>query len=222
MAPPCCRVEATSTIASRWRARLAEVYPVELVNLRQSGPDRGPEDGGLRGRRRALGDAPDIHVLPVGNAGNITAYWKGYREYSETTPGSAVTLRPWRRDARGWGLPGCWGKADQKLGHPVDEAETIATGDQDRQPGILATGRAGPRRVRRTHRPGDRRADPSGPPLAVPAEGVFVEPSGRRRASPDCSRCRTPGGPRGATIVCTVTSHGLKGTLRGSALRRRR
>src|SRR6185295_16676516 len=39
----------------------------------------------------ALGDAPDFHFLPVGNAGNITAYWKGYREYqvagkSDTLP----------------------------------------------------------------------------------------------------------------------------------------
>ena len=37
----------------------------------------------------ALGDAPDIHVLPVGNAGNITAYWKGYREYAADGAGDA-------------------------------------------------------------------------------------------------------------------------------------
>src|SRR5699024_6542809 len=59
---------------------LAENYPVELVN--SVNPYR------LQGQKTAafeivdvLGDAPDIHVLPVGNAGNISAYWMGYREY---------------------------------------------------------------------------------------------------------------------------------------------
>ena len=58
--------------------KLAIDYPVALVN--SVNPDR------LQGQKTAafeivdaLGDAPDIHVLPVGNAGNITAYWKGYR-----------------------------------------------------------------------------------------------------------------------------------------------
>ena len=65
--------------------KLAEVYPVELVN--SVNPDR------IEGQKTAafevvdaLGDAPDIHALPVGNAGNITAYWKGYREYAGQLP----------------------------------------------------------------------------------------------------------------------------------------
>ena len=56
---------------------------VALVNSRQ--PDR------IQGQKTAafeivdvLGDAPDVHCLPVGNAGNITAYWQGYREYAAT------------------------------------------------------------------------------------------------------------------------------------------
>jgi len=60
--------------------KLAEAYPVELVN--SVNPAR------IEGQKTAsfeivdvLGDAPDIHCLPVGNAGNITAYWRGYREY---------------------------------------------------------------------------------------------------------------------------------------------
>jgi threonine synthase len=59
---------------------LADKYPVALVN--SVNPDR------IEGQKTAsfeivdrLGDAPDLHVLPVGNAGNITAYWKGYVEY---------------------------------------------------------------------------------------------------------------------------------------------
>ena len=53
-----------------------------VVNSDQSTSDRGAKERGVRDRRRS-GDAPDIHCIPVGNAGNITAYWKGYREYRE-------------------------------------------------------------------------------------------------------------------------------------------
>src|SRR5580658_2149912 len=60
--------------------KLAESYPVALVN--SVNPDR------LEGQKTAafevvdaLGDAPDVHCLPVGNAGNISAYWMGYKEY---------------------------------------------------------------------------------------------------------------------------------------------
>jgi len=62
--------------------KLAADHPVALVN--SVNPDR------LEGQKtaafeivEALGDAPDVHCLPVGNAGNITAYWMGYREYAK-------------------------------------------------------------------------------------------------------------------------------------------
>ena len=68
---------------------LAENYPVALVN--SVNPDR------IEGQKTAsfevvdrLGDAPDIHVLPVGNAGNITAYWKGYVEYKNDSISSKL------------------------------------------------------------------------------------------------------------------------------------
>ena len=70
-----------------------------------------------------LGDAPDIHCLPVGNAGNITAYWKGYREYAAPTGRSC---RPVDRTPRMWGFQAA-GAAPIVRGHPVDEPETIAT-----------------------------------------------------------------------------------------------
>src|SRR6187455_494428 len=68
--------------------KLAEAYPVELVN--SVNPDRieGQKTGAFE-IVDALGDAPDIHVLPVGNAGNITAYWRGYREYAGLDAGAA-------------------------------------------------------------------------------------------------------------------------------------
>ena len=72
---------------------LSENYPVALVN--SVNPVR------IEGQKTAafeivdmLGDAPDIHVLPVGNAGNITAYWQGYREYAADGTASRTPRRP--------------------------------------------------------------------------------------------------------------------------------
>src|SRR5690606_28520501 len=76
----------------------------------------------------ALGDAPDIHCLPVGNAGNITAYWKGYTEAAESvtgTGGSSLPAAATRRPAM-WGFQAA-GAAPIVLGHPVDTPDTIAT-----------------------------------------------------------------------------------------------
>ncbi len=96
---------------------LSEHYPVSLVN--SVNPYR------IEGQKTAafevvdmLGDAPDIHTLPVGNAGNITAYWKGYNEY--------------RNDKISKKLPQMWGfqaagAAPLVTGKPVAKPETIAT-----------------------------------------------------------------------------------------------
>src|SRR5204863_3669554 len=65
-----------------------------------------------------LGDAPDVHCMPVGNAGNITAYWKGYREYQDA--GRATRLPA----MLGFQAEGA---APLVLGHPVSQPETIAT-----------------------------------------------------------------------------------------------
>ena len=65
-----------------------------------------------------LGDAPEYHALPVGNAGNITAYWKGYKEYKKAGK-SEVLPKILGFQASG--------SAPIVLGHPVEKPETIAT-----------------------------------------------------------------------------------------------
>jgi threonine synthase len=62
--------------------QIAEKYPIALVN--SVNPDRieGQKTGSFE-IVDDLGEAPDVHCIPVGNAGNITAYWKGYNEYKE-------------------------------------------------------------------------------------------------------------------------------------------
>ena len=97
---------------------LAEHYPVALVN--SVNPMR------LEGQKTAsfeivdfLGDAPDVHVLPTGNAGNISAYWMGYREYA-TRPATPRKLRSCAA-----GRP----RAPRRscIGAPVPDPETVAS-----------------------------------------------------------------------------------------------
>jgi threonine synthase len=96
---------------------LAEDYPVALVN--SVNPMR------LEGQKTAafeivdfLGDAPDVHVLPVGNAGNISAYWKGYLEYEKA---GCSTRTP---QMLGWQAAGA---APLVSGVPVTDPETVAS-----------------------------------------------------------------------------------------------
>ena len=95
---------------------LAENYPVELVN--SVNPYR------IDGQKTAsfevidfLGKAPDMHVLPVGNAGNITAYWQGYLEYKKIKKTSLPRM---------FGFQAA-GAAPIVSGQRVDNPETIAT-----------------------------------------------------------------------------------------------
>jgi threonine synthase len=97
--------------------KLAAEYPVALVN--SVNPDR------IQGQKTAafeivdaLGDAPDVHCLPVGNAGNITAYWMGYQEYARD--GLAA------RTPRMFGFQAS-GAAPIVNGEPVSQPQTIAT-----------------------------------------------------------------------------------------------
>jgi threonine synthase len=96
---------------------LAEKYPVGLVN--SVNPDRieGQKTGSFEVVDE-LGDAPWIHALPVGNAGNITAYWKGYKEYSDASK-AQHTPQMWGFQAEG--------AAPIVNGAPVLNPETIAT-----------------------------------------------------------------------------------------------
>ena len=76
--------------------KVAEVFPVDLVNSVNPARIEGQKTASFE-VVDALGDAPDIHCLPVGNAGNITAYWRGYREYgagaAETMLGTLLKAR---------------------------------------------------------------------------------------------------------------------------------
>ena len=187
--------------------KLAEAYPVELVNSVNPARIEGQKTASFE-VVDALGDAPDIHCLPVGNAGNITAYWKGYREYASDPavsdqPGPATHLPIM------WGFQAA-GAAPLVLGHPVDHPETIATAIRIGNPAsweqaIAARDESGGRiaavtdeQILEAHR------------YLSSQEGVFVEPGSAASVAGLLASHAEGLVPPGVRIVCTVTGHGLK------------
>ncbi len=96
---------------------ISSKYPITLVNSVNPYRIEGQKTGAFE-IVDALDDAPDYHFIPVGNAGNITAYWKGYKEYFENKKCSKLPKM--------MGIQAC-GAAPIVLGHKVDNPETIAT-----------------------------------------------------------------------------------------------
>jgi threonine synthase len=184
--------------------KLAEAYPVDLVNSVNPARIEGQKTAAFE-VVDALGDAPDIHCLPVGNAGNITAYWRGYREYHRGSeqPGPAT------HTPRMWGFQAA-GAAPIVKGHPIDEPETIATAirignpaswkqaeeARDDSGGLIHA--VTDEQILAAHR------------LVSRTEGVFVEPGSAASVAGLLASHEAGLVPAGARIVCTVTGHGLK------------
>ena len=163
---------------------LSDNYPVALVNSVNPVRIEGQKTAAFE-IVDALGDAPDIHVLPVGNAGNITAYWKGYKEYA--ADGIAA------RTPAHVGLPGLRRRARSCAARSVKDPHDHRHRDPDRQPGVLAAGARRPGRVRRPHRRGDRPADPRRLPAVGRAGGRLRRARLRRVAWPVCCKAAEQG-----------------------------
>ena len=150
-----------------------------------------------------LGGAPDYLAIPVGNAGNISAYWQGFTDYRDA---ELVETRP--EDAR---LPGGRRRAARRRPCRLTDPKTVATAIKHRQPGQRTEGARGARRVGRRHRGRDRRGDPRRVPRPRAARGHLLRAGvrgvGRRRAQDGRGEGRID---PGATIVCVLTGHGLK------------
>ena len=120
---------------------------------------------------------PTSTACRSGNAGNITAYWKGYKEYAADGVAS--------RTPRMWGFQAC-GAAPIVRGEAVKDAADHRHRDPDRQPRLLGSGRRRAGRVRRRHRRGDRPSDPGAPTGCWPAKRASSSSPPRPRASPAC------------------------------------
>jgi threonine synthase len=156
----------------------------------------------------ALGEAPDVHCIPVGNAGNITAYWKGYGEYA--TDG-IVTKRP---RMLGWQASG---SAPLVHGEPVAHPETIATAIRIGNPASWESAIAA-----RDESGGHIGAVTDAQILdayrmLASQEGVFVEPASAASVAGLLRAAAEGLVERDETIVCTVTGHGLKDPNRAIA-----
>ena len=189
--------------------KLADAYPVELVNSVNPARIEGQKTAAFE-VVDALGDAPDIHILPVGNAGNITAYWRGYREYATETEGVGGRLAAVAtRTPQMWGYQAA-GAAPIVLGHPVDEPETIATAIRIGNPASWRQAEAA-----RDESGGRIEAVTdeqilAGHRLLAAREGVFVEPGSAASIAGLLKAHEAGDIPTDATVVCTVTGHGLK------------
>jgi len=184
---------------------MSEQYPVQLVN--SINPYR------IEGQKTAafeicdsLGSAPDIHCLPVGNAGNITAYWKGYREYQSLGQVAQLPVMCGFQAS---------GSAPIVLGRPIKNPKTIATAIRIGNPASWQQAQAA-----RDDSGGciDKVTDRQilkAYAFLTRHEGVFVEPASAASVAglfvmAENGYLKKFPSSKELTIVCTVTGHGLK------------
>jgi threonine synthase len=185
-------------------SKLAIDYPVSLVNSVNQFRIEGQKTASFE-IVDTLGDAPDIHCLPVGNAGNITAYWQGYREYCDNSPAPG----PATHTPRMWGFQAA-GAAPIVTGKVVERPETVATAIRIGNPAswtkaIDARDSSGGRIDAVTDR-----AILSAYRLLARSEAVFVEPASAASVAGLLQVAAAGELEPGQRVVCTVTGNGLK------------
>jgi threonine synthase len=178
---------------------LAGQYPVTLVN--SVNPYR------LQGQKTCafeicdvLGRAPDLHCVPVGNAGNISSHWMGYREYlADGTIAEPPQLFGFQAQ----------GAAPIVLGHPIEHPSTIASAIRIGNPAswdkaVAAAGESEGAILAVTDR------EILGAYKRLSHEGLFAELASAASVAGMLHLCADERLPKGVTIVCVLTGHGLK------------
>ena len=179
---------------------IAEEYPITLVN--SLNPYR------IEGQKTAafevcdvLGQAPDYLAIPVGNAGNITAYWKGFKEYAQAGKINSLPKMVGFQAA---------GAAPIVLGHIVEQPETVATAIRIGNPARWKEAEAA------AHDSGgfiDMVTDEEileAYKLLALAEGIFCEPASAASVAGLRKMVAAGRVPKGSRVVCVLTGHGLK------------
>ncbi len=183
-------------------------HPITLVNSINPYRIEGQKTGSFE-ICDCLGDAPDFHAIPVGNAGNITAYWKGYKEYKDAKIS--------RKLPKMLGFQ-AQGAAPIVLGHPVKEPRTIATAIKIGNPASWKQAEAA-----RDESGGliDMVTDDeilAAYKMLASKEGLFVEPASAASVAGILKLAkkgffneqRTTNNEQRIRIVCVLTGHGLK------------
>lgn len=178
---------------------LSKRQPVALVNSLNPYRLQGQKTGAFE-ICDSLGSAPDLLCLPVGNAGNITSYWMGFKQY---------------HDLRSTGLPRILGvqaagSAPLVLGHPVDKPETVATAIRIGRPA------RGEQALEAAQESGGRIIAVSDQEILsmqkrLAQQGVWVEPASAAGVAGLAAELRAGSlNVRGKRVVAVCTGHGLK------------
>lgn len=149
----------------------------------------------------ALGNAPDYHALPVGNAGNITAYWKGYTEHF------ARDLATQTPKMLGYQASGA---APFLLGHPIDAPETVATAIRIGHPQSWEGATQAVSASQGWFAAVTDQEILSAQRKLASEEGLFCEPASAACIAGVLRDIQAGKLKPGSSVVCTLTGHGLK------------
>ena len=178
---------------------LDEKYPIELVNSVNPFRIEGQKTGAFE-VCDFLGRAPDVHVMPVGNAGNITAYWKGYREYQ--ADGITDRLPVMRGFQAAGAAPIVHGAIVEnpstiataiRIGNPASWTQAVAAAEESHGSIRAVTDRE----IMKAYR-------------ALALEGVFCEMASASSVAGLLQLHADGDLEAGQTVVCVLTGHGLK------------
>ncbi len=178
---------------------ISQKHPIALVNSLNPYRLEGQKTGAFE-ICETLGSAPDLFCLPVGNAGNITAYWMGFRQHDELHHTGLPELLGVQAE----------GAAPLVLGHPVEKPETIATAIRIGRPA------RGEQALQAAEESGGRIIAVSDGEILcmqkrLAAEGVWVEPASTAGVAGLAVQIESGAlNPRGKRIVAVCTGHGLK------------
>lgn len=180
--------------------QLADNYAVSLVNSVNPARLDGQKSAAFE-IVDALGDAPDIHALPIGNGGNVSAYWRGFSEYVQNGP---ATRRP-----AIWGFQAA-GAAPLVTGQPIPDPDTVASAIRIGRPAstelALAARDASGGRFESVTDEQILQAQA----LLAREEGIFVEPASAAGIAGLLAKSERQEVEPGQVITITVTGHGLK------------
>lgn len=175
-------------------------YPITLVNSLNPYRIEGQKTGSFE-ICDALGSAPDFQIMPVGNAGNITAYWKGYNEYKNN---GKVNKLP-----RMLGFQ-AQGAAPIVRGHPVKNPKTIATAIRIGNPASWKTAEKARDESGGLIDMVSDREIVSAYKLLAAKEGIFAEPASAASVAGLLKLSKQGYFKKNTKIVCILTGHGLK------------
>ncbi len=180
--------------------KIGEILPVEVVNSVNPYRIEGQKSGAFE-ICDALGDAPDYHFIPVGNAGNITAYWKGYKEYREAGRSRKLPKM------MGWQAEGA---APIVKGYVIKNPQTIATAIKIGNP---YSWQSALQAVKESDGLIDLVSDEEileAYKLIASKEGIFCEPASAASVAGFIKLVRKGFFKGNEVVVCTLTGNGLK------------